>query len=195
VSTVLRPVGPLPPGVYWRRRALLLLALIVIIIVIAVSCSGGGGGKPTANPNPRPTASTTPTAGPCAPTALKLTLSTDATTYAVGATPTFIGAFTNTSATTCKLTLSPANETWTVTSGPTVWTNAHCQRSQLAHTKTIRPGGSRTVSFQWDGKTLVTTTGCTPGNQAQPGVYTLLATLDGLQASGGAVFHITRTGQ
>jgi hypothetical protein len=194
VSTVLRPVGPLPPGVYWRRRAFLLLALVLIIIVIAVSCSGGSS-KPSAGPNPRPSVTTTPTAAACTPASLKLTLSTDATTYAVGASPTFSGAFTNTSSTPCKMTFSPANETWTVTSGPTVWTNAHCQRSQLTHSKTIRPGGSRTVSFQWDGKTLVSTAGCTPGSQAQNGTYILHATLDGVPANSGAVFHITPSGQ
>jgi hypothetical protein len=35
-------VGPLPPAVYWRRRAVVLGALLLGVIVLFVSCSGGG---------------------------------------------------------------------------------------------------------------------------------------------------------
>jgi hypothetical protein len=34
-------VGPLPPAVYWRRRAVVLGAVLLGIIVLFVSCSGG----------------------------------------------------------------------------------------------------------------------------------------------------------
>jgi hypothetical protein len=130
----------------------------------------------------------------CAPTSLKLALQTDKPIYAIGSTPTFIGVFTNVTTSACKLTISPANETWKVTSGtPTIWTNSACQRSQLAKTKTISPGGTRRVRIQWDGK--VQTPPCTPGDPAQSGTYVLRATLDGYTASSGAVFHFTPTGQ
>src|SRR5690242_7217123 len=33
-------VGPLPPAVYWRRRAVVLGAVLLGIIVLFVSCSG-----------------------------------------------------------------------------------------------------------------------------------------------------------
>ena len=35
-------VGPLPPAVYWRRRAVVLGALLLGVLVLAFSCSGGG---------------------------------------------------------------------------------------------------------------------------------------------------------
>jgi len=33
-------VGPLPPAVYWRRRALVLGALVLLVLLLAYSCSG-----------------------------------------------------------------------------------------------------------------------------------------------------------
>jgi hypothetical protein len=195
VSTVLRPVGPLPPRTYWVRRGVLLGAILLVIIIIAVSCSGGSSKTPTAGHTPGPQTSTTTTPpAACLPTSLKLALQTDKPIYAIGSPATFTGVFTNVTTVACQLTLTPANETWKVTSGtPTIWTNQACQRSQLAKTKTIPPGGTRKVHIQWDGK--VQTSGCTAGEAAQSGTYVLRATLDGYTAQTGAVFHYTPNGQ
>jgi hypothetical protein len=35
-------VGPLPPAVYWRRRAIVAGALLLLIVLIAYSCGGSG---------------------------------------------------------------------------------------------------------------------------------------------------------
>lgn len=43
-------VGPLPPAVYWRRRAVVLSGLILVILLIASSC--GGSGASNANQPP-----------------------------------------------------------------------------------------------------------------------------------------------
>jgi hypothetical protein len=42
-------VGPLPPAVYWRRRALVLGGMLVVIILLVYSCgdSEGSGAKPS----------------------------------------------------------------------------------------------------------------------------------------------------
>jgi hypothetical protein len=53
-------VGPLPPAVYWRRRAVVLGAVLLGIIVLFVSCSGNdkndqrGKGAPTSTSLPTP---------------------------------------------------------------------------------------------------------------------------------------------
>lgn len=39
-------VGPLPPAVYWRRRAVVLGALLLGVIVVFVSCGGGDESDP-----------------------------------------------------------------------------------------------------------------------------------------------------
>lgn len=39
-------VGPLPPAVYWRRRAVVLGGLLLVILLVSYAC--GGSGKPDA---------------------------------------------------------------------------------------------------------------------------------------------------
>jgi hypothetical protein len=53
-------VGPLPPAVYWRRRAVVLGALILVVIAIYTSCSGSGSAerkRTAAGQSPTPAAS------------------------------------------------------------------------------------------------------------------------------------------
>jgi len=196
VSTVLRPVGPLPPRVYWQRRAIPLGALFVVILIIAVSCSGGGSKKPGANaPNPSTTNSPGATAAlPCQTSQISLTLTSDKPTYVLGETPAFTGTFSNTSATACKLTFAPSNETWTVTSGTDqIWTTTGCTSSQIAETKTIRPGRTRSVSITWNGKRIAA--GCKVGGDIANGTYVLNATLDGIKAPQPLPFHFVKATQ
>ncbi|MBB4959519.1 hypothetical protein [Micromonospora polyrhachis] len=64
-------VGPLPPAVYWRRRAVVLGAGILFLIVLLYSCGGPGDSKPAAKESPsagpavgsKPTAALTPETG------------------------------------------------------------------------------------------------------------------------------------
>ncbi|RKS75244.1 hypothetical protein CLV35_1703 [Motilibacter peucedani] len=42
---VLQPVGPEPPNVYWRRRALVVAGVLVVLVVLLKACTGAGGGK------------------------------------------------------------------------------------------------------------------------------------------------------
>ncbi|MGA4539868.1 DUF4232 domain-containing protein [Uniformispora flossi] len=44
MDSVTRPVGHLPPSVYWRRRAIVLIGLAVLIALVAWACTAGGGG-------------------------------------------------------------------------------------------------------------------------------------------------------
>lgn len=55
-------VGPLPPAVYWRRRAVVLGAVLLFLVVVVYSCSnaGGSGRKGGADGSPTPPAGTTP---------------------------------------------------------------------------------------------------------------------------------------
>jgi hypothetical protein len=52
-------VGPLPPAVYWRRRAIVLGVAVLLVFAIVQSCSGG-----EAKPDDRATAPTSQAAGP-----------------------------------------------------------------------------------------------------------------------------------
>jgi hypothetical protein len=53
-------VGPLPPAVYWRRRAVVLGAALLFLIVVLYSCVGSGksGAAPESTKSPKPPAPT-----------------------------------------------------------------------------------------------------------------------------------------
>ena len=59
MSSLLRPVGDLPPNVYWVRRALLAVAAIVILVLLFGVVGGGNDQKPTAASAPADTPSAT----------------------------------------------------------------------------------------------------------------------------------------
>jgi hypothetical protein len=61
-------VGPLPPAVYWRRRALVAGVLVLLILVVAYSCGGSSGSGATGQRSGNGTPATT---GP-APTSSEL---------------------------------------------------------------------------------------------------------------------------
>jgi len=48
---MLRPIGSLPPTVYWRRRLMVLAPLVLIAITVYVIVNAGGSSKPAAGPS------------------------------------------------------------------------------------------------------------------------------------------------
>ena len=36
-------VGPLPPAVYWRRRAVVVGVLLVLVLLVTYACGSSGG--------------------------------------------------------------------------------------------------------------------------------------------------------
>lgn len=191
MASVLHPVGPNPPRVYWVRRAVLVAILLVLTFAIVKACSGGSGkpsGSPSPHDSPTPTA-THQAAAPCDASVLTLTLSTDSPTYVAGQTPKFTGVFSNPTGTACKLTSTPSKEHWTVTSGSdTIWTTKGCPIGTAVKHVTIKAGGTFTKSIFWDGHRQDPQ--CAQGPVALPGTYVLNAKLNGVKGTP-AVFHIT----
>jgi hypothetical protein len=204
VSTVLFPVGPHEPRVYWLRRAVLVGLILILIVVLIEVFSGGSGkaaakkGHPVIHPSTSVSPSTTPSSptatgqvAACDPTTLNLVLSTDSDSYTSGHAATLFGAFSNPGATACTLSVAPSQEIWTIKSGPpTVWTTKGCTSSTAAKQITIKAGGTKKVSIVWNGFRSADT-GCGNGPVATAGEYTLHATLDGVTAPHAAIFHIT----
>lgn len=56
-------VGPLPPAVYWRRRAVVLGAVLLFLVVVLYSCANAGGSGPKGGAKGSPTPSTGATPG------------------------------------------------------------------------------------------------------------------------------------
>lgn len=57
-------VGPLPPSVYWRRRAIVLGGAILVVFLVAQACLGANAVPGAGSPGPPP--SSPPTSGPAA---------------------------------------------------------------------------------------------------------------------------------
>lgn len=201
----MHPVGPLPPATYWRRRALLLVPLVVLLLLLR-SCAGGSGGPsrsssvttaptptPTASsspapPAPRPTAATTapasaaPTqaaaASACADSALRLVVTTDASTYPVGAYPRFTLTVTNTGPTACTRDLGSKAVSLRVVSGPArTWDSDDCASGNGSSPTRLAPGAPWLVdTLTWSGKR--SSPGCpTPREQATAGTYQVFGTV------------------
>ncbi len=54
-------VGPLPPAVYWRRRALVVGALLVLVLLVSYACGGSDGSNAAGQ---QPTGSSTNSSSP-----------------------------------------------------------------------------------------------------------------------------------
>lgn len=199
------PVGPLPPGVYWRRRLLALGLVLLLVVLLAWACGSGGGGSAktagTASPTPAtpPTRTVAPTprrttaAAPpaaCPASALQVTAATDAAEYPAGALPHLTLTVRNAGARACTVDFAPRQRRFTVLSGTDrLWTTADCPQSQMAAIVTLAAGGSRSSTLTWSRHRSVP--GCAnPGPAAQPGTYRFYAGLGAL-VSGPAVFRLT----
>ncbi|MFN8168458.1 MAG: hypothetical protein U0S36_06715 [Candidatus Nanopelagicales bacterium] len=69
MSTVLHPVGPSSPGVYWFRRVLVLIVVVALLLGVRWLLTGRGDGGssaagPTASPSATPSPSPSTTAKP-----------------------------------------------------------------------------------------------------------------------------------
>ena len=172
-----RPVGPLPPGTYWARRAGLVLAVVVPLLVLR-SCGGGGDDGLTADSpvTPAPTASAGPTATP-RPTVAPVAQCRDADLAAVvvpapGTSPTtFVLTVTNRGTTRCTRDLGPGVVDLVVTTGQDrFWARSDCDRRSAREVATLVPGASRAVRVGWDATR--SRPGCEGARPAaQPGTY------------------------
>jgi len=166
MSSVMRPRGPLPPSVYWRRRLIALAVLVVLIVIVSVIIasasqngskpSGGTGGGQTTGTN----SSTTAATGACDPAKLTLTADTDKSEYAAGENPQLWFTLESKTA-TCTLQLTATSTTYVISSpsgtgSETYWTSADCKQTSTAtaapSTITLKAGTPQdsTTKFTWD---------------------------------------------
>ena len=199
---VTHPVGPLPASTYWRRRAVVLLGLIVLLLVLR-SCASGGDApkrtsttprpttssspKPSTSPTPKPTTAAAPAA--CADAGLKLTSSTDADTYALGATPKITLVIKNTATTPCRRDLGAGAIELLVFSGEDrVWSSDDCNPSTATAVTVLGAGGTQAVVKTWPG--VRSAPGCNGSKEtAKAGTYRVVARLGTLRVDG-AIFRL-----
>lgn len=191
-SAVVRPVGPLPPAVYWRRRLALLVVLAIVLLLIARACGGSSPpSHPAAGAGNQPTTTTTPQPPRCAADSTTAAASTDAVKYPAGAVPKLRVTIRTNRPAGCILAITPSTVVWSVYSGPDlVWTTAQCPAAAPTSTVEVQPSHPIARIVGWDRRR--STTGCAAAGRlpAQPGTYQLFVTVLGDKV-GPAVFHLT----
>lgn len=191
MSTLIWPAGPLPPGVYWRRRLTVLAVLLLVVLAIwFIFLRGGGDGgdvgptpaptptveptSPTAAPSPTPTPSPTRTDDLCLDADILVEASAEFPIYPVGSTPTLSLAITNIGTAECRRNVGPgANELWIEQSGEVLWSSDDCNPSDASDIVSLKRGEEFITQLTWDGRTSAT--GC-PSDQplVEAGEYQVL---------------------
>jgi hypothetical protein len=182
MSSVLHPVGSMPPRVYWTRR-LLVVALVVVGLLVGAAilhlATGSGSGKAAALPSTTSTSAGPPQ--PCPASAIGLALAADAPTYAAGVNPTFTMTLTNTGAEPCTLDAGDAARQVVITSGADrIWASSDCVAAASAAKQVLlTPGQAYPSAVPW--LRVRSAAGCPTGLPApRPGTYQATATLGGV---------------
>lgn len=180
MSTIRTPVGPQPPGVYWKRRAVVLLGLIAIIVIIVLIIVRPGSGTPTptaSNPTPT-TTQNSDVAAACDPDQIELTPITDKTGYDAGEEPLISMSITNTGGKPCTINAGTDAQEYVILSGSEqYWSSRDCQTNEAPTETTLQPGVPQSTNpFPWD-RTRSATDTC---DASRPAV-----------AAGGASYHLS----
>jgi hypothetical protein len=200
-GALLRPVGPLPPRVYWWRRSLPLLLVLVVVLLLAYACSGDpaprrAGGVTTPTPTPTASPSRSAAAGgsrpasACRPAQLLLVAATDAGSYAAGIRPRLTLSLRLRGSAPCVVDDSARSRAWEVWSGnDRIFTTGGCPTPPPSHRVRLGPNQPVAHTLVWDRRRA--DRGCSPpGRSAQPGTYRLYVRVSGVP-SAAAVFHLT----
>lgn len=205
MSTVLRPVGPNPPRVYWIRRLVVLVVLGAVVVggvVLARAVASHDGttigaarvgaaaapsqaATPSQATTPSQTATPSPAATPvdCTAAHLKLTLAATAGQYAAGVNPVLKATVTNTGTAPCTVDAGDAAREVVVSSGADrIWSTKDCASADTASKQVLLAAGAReTKDISW--RRVRSASGC-PANLQAPrtGTYQAVATLLGTSA-------------
>lgn len=176
MSSLRHPVGPQPPSVYWRRRAIVGLGLIAVIVVIVLIVVRPGTAENAGSGNPAPAASdgaeapaeeqsdldaaaeeagTGGVAGApqgCTADQVLITPVTDAESYSAEAQPQLSFTLLNTGAAACTMEAGSDVQEFLITSGPDrVWSSRDCQVDAVAASVVLEPGQERsTTPIPWN---------------------------------------------
>ena len=165
MSTLRHPVGPQPPSVYWRRRALVGLGVLAVVIVIVLIVVRPGAGEPASTPAPvetsSPAATDAATTGPstdpseaaaCDPAMVRLTAVTDASSYGNSEQPMLSMEIENAGAAACSYDVGTGAQEYLIRGGAEqIWTSTDCQEEPTESVIVLEPGQTlATTPFAWD---------------------------------------------
>ncbi|MEY8041618.1 hypothetical protein [Saccharopolyspora cebuensis] len=198
---MLDPSGPLPPAVYWRRRALALGAAALAAVLAgwgAVALLDGPAEPPApvAAPPPPPEAlAAEPAPPPCPDSALRIAAEVARPEFRADERVEFTAVLTNVGDTGCvRDTNRMLREVVVHTAeGERVWSSADCAIESTNELPVLEPGGAVRHEITWTGRGSVP--GCAAAGEPVPsGEYQVTARLDGI-TSAPAPFRITPAAQ
>ena len=199
MSDILRSLEPQPRWVYWLRRVLVggAVVLVLVLVVALVKAIGGGDGGGAAAEGAEPTPSASESAPPdvtrpCEAADLQLALTSDASSYADGATPTFTVAVTNVGASSCTVDVGTTALEILVTSGSDrIWSSLDCAGEGAEGSERLlllAEGAQEAAVVPW--ARVRSNATCDSGLPApRPGTYHAVARLVGAE-SGDLVFTL-----
>lgn len=190
MSTVLRPVGPEPAGVYWKRRLVVTAVVAVVLLVAWLVVSGAVGQQKKTGGAPKPPAPSTSTSAkppsasaPCTKDALLLTVTPSKTTYAKGEKPAFSVAVTNSGDHGCSVDAGDKSREVRVVSGSDrIWSSKDCAKGEDASRTLLLSAGKRdTADVTWD-RSRSNATCATDLPTPRPGTYKVQVFLLGAES-------------
>jgi len=193
----LKPVGELPPEVYWRRRIVIITVLVLMVVVIWFLATAPRGGPSsdegnTANPTASPEVTTSASPGstvdvarPCDANDVAITTTPNPNTFPAGSLPVFDVTITMNGLSPCKLTASPETSELLITSGSDrIYSSTDCPNDATINTREfILQPDSPDEMFQVTWNRQRSAPGCTTvTSEPQPGTYHVVLTIQGISS-------------
>lgn len=194
---VRKPVGDLPPEVYWRRRILIISVVLLIGVVIWFlvtsprgTDAGSGMVTPDVTLSPEVTSSLSPgttldASRPCEDADVTITTTPNPTVFAAGALPVFDVTISMDGFTPCKLTASAETSELLITSGSDrIYSSTDCPNDATINTREfiLQPESPDEV-FQATWNRQRSTPECgTATTSPGPGYYWAAVTIQGIAA-------------
>ena len=192
----LRPIGDLPPSVYWVRRLMLLGVIVVIVALVWWLWPNGDDGTestaaeptqsatvsetPSATSSPSPTdtqtsqQTTSPTTPRCRDADIEVTVATSAETYPADAQPEITLTVENVSEEACSRDIGQAaNELQVTSGGSQVWSSDDCNPGGEEDLDNLKPADRFVQTVTW--ARVQSSEGCpTPQDAAPAGTYQVI---------------------
>ena len=192
MSTIRNPVGPQPPAVYWKRRAIVLIGVVAVIVIILLIVFRPQGGEPA----PTNTATTPPassnegtdgTVAACTAEQVSIEAVTDKGGYNAGEDPLVSMTITNLGAAPCTIDAGTGAQEYIIASGSEqYWSSRDCQSEPSEAEVTLEPGVAKSTSpFAWDRtrSSADTCSGDRPAVTAGGASYHLMVKLGDLESA------------
>ncbi|QFZ16364.1 hypothetical protein [Saccharothrix syringae] len=205
---MIEPTGPLPPWVYWRRRALAVGAAAVALLgLVWLSAALLGDGEPVAPravtstppaPAGTPAATSSPTSSPASPAQptpppgppapcedaqLGVAAVIDKPAAAVGEEVGMGIAVSNTGPFPCTKDIGRHVRELVVTTadgGTRLWSSNDCHATEGSEVRVLRPGERFHYGLRWPGTT--SEPGCAARRALGPGDYLVVARVAGRES-------------